>query len=263
MQQYSSQDAGVVRGREGHAAFTLIELLVVIAIIAILAAILLPVLDQARQKAWQASCLNNHKQLAMAWTVYKHDNSGNLVINDPVTGDTLAGTNYPSWVYGNMHVATDTTNTILIQWGLLYPVVNNVTVYRCPVDRSSGHDRSYSMQPQLALYNNGVQTSFDADYPAMYSENQVRSPSATIVFLDESPVTINDGFFAVDIIATEWGTDFPAYWHTHGDNFSFADGHVEYWRWRDSWTASPDPNSGDPPYTDLARIQADFGYQQQ
>jgi prepilin-type processing-associated H-X9-DG protein len=96
----------------------------------------------------------------------------------------------------------------------------------------------------------------------MYSESQIHvtSPAATIVFLDESPITINDGFYALDLIATQWGTDLPAYWHSHGDNFSFADGHAEYWRWHDPWTSSADPNSGDPPYADLARIQADLGY---
>jgi len=269
MKQGRWHDAVIARELAGHAAFTLIELLVVIAIIAILAAILLPVMDQARQKAWQTSCLNNHKQLAMAWCIYKDDNKGNLVIDDPRT-PALGGTNYPSWVYGNLTDPTDATNTLLIQWGLLYPDVNNIAVYHCPADTvadldPANHDRSYSMQPQLAFYENEVQTSVEPDYPAMYSESQIHvtSPSATLVFLDESPVSINDGFFSVDIIATEWGTDFPAYWHTHGGNFSFADGHAEFWRWRDEFTASPDPNSGDPPYADLARIQADLGYVKQ
>jgi prepilin-type N-terminal cleavage/methylation domain-containing protein/prepilin-type processing-associated H-X9-DG protein len=265
MNQGRWHDAVTTRELAGHAAFTLIELLVVIAVIAILAAILLPVLDQARQKAWQTSCLNNHKQLVMAWTIYNHDNNGKLIIDDPRT-PALGGTNYPSWVYGDLTTSTDATNALLIQWGLLYPDVNSISVYHCPVDRTDvdpyNHDRSYSMQPQLAFYLNETPASVDSDYPAMYSENQIRvmSPSATIVFLDESPFSINDGFFSLDIIATEWGTDYPAYWHTHGDNFSFADGHAEYWRWRDAWTSTTDPDSGDPPYTDLARIEADLGY---
>jgi prepilin-type N-terminal cleavage/methylation domain-containing protein/prepilin-type processing-associated H-X9-DG protein len=243
--------------------FTLIELLVVIAIIAILAAILMPVLDQAKQKAWQSSCLNNHKQLALAWTVYNGDNNGAFPIDDPTTGiGGLGWTNLPSWVYGDVTVATEATNTSLIQMGLLYPDASNLGLYRCPADRLSGHDRSYSMQPQLAPYSTGLPTVVDPGFPPIYSENGIRqtSPSATMVFLDESSATINDGFFAVLIDSTQWATDLPAYWHTHGCNFSFADGHSEYWRWQDPRTSSPNPNAGGAPYPDLNRLQKCLGY---
>ena len=57
--------------------FTLIELLVVIAIIAILAAILFPVFAKAREKARQASCQSNLKQIALAILMYADDNDGN------------------------------------------------------------------------------------------------------------------------------------------------------------------------------------------
>ena len=249
--------------------FTLIELLVVIAIIAILAAILLPVLDLAKQKAWQVSCLNNHKQLALAWSVYKNDSNGYLIIDDPVTDGTLGGTNLPSWVFGDMASPSDTTNTALIQEGLLYPDINNVAVYHCPVDRpdqdSGNHDRSYSMQPQLAPYYNGSNWIVQTQYPPMYREGDIRetSPSATVVFLDESPATINDGYFSVLVTGTPWATDLPAFWHSHGNNFSFADGHAEHWHWQDNRTSSLNPNSGSAPYPDLARLQAGLGYQYQ
>jgi prepilin-type N-terminal cleavage/methylation domain-containing protein/prepilin-type processing-associated H-X9-DG protein len=240
--------------------FTLIELLVVIAIIAILAALLLPALSNAKQKAWQTACINNHKQLALAWSMYKDDNAGLLVIDDPVTGATLAGTNYPSWVYGNMTVAAEATNATLIQMGLLYSYANSSRIYHCPAD-SSSHLRSYSMQSQLSFYENGARATVNPDYPPIYSENQIRqSPSATLVLLDESQATINDGYFAANVTGDSWG-DAPAAWHSHGCNFSFADGHAEHWRWVDprTWTVQEGEETANNP--DLRRLQACLGYQ--
>jgi prepilin-type N-terminal cleavage/methylation domain-containing protein/prepilin-type processing-associated H-X9-DG protein len=241
--------------------FTLIELLVVIAIIAILAAMLLPALSSAKEKANQIHCVSNHKQMALAWGMYKDENNGHLVVDDP-----WGGVNYPSWVYGNMSVASDATNLALIKTGLLFPFVSNPGVYHCPSDRTA-NVRSYSMQPQLACYMDGQKFDGQAGagisgYPPVYVENQMVKPppSLMIVFLDESLLTINDGYYFLGATGNQW-TDIPGSLHSHGCNFSFGDGHAEHKHWIDPRTSALTSGATTPNNPDLQWMQASIAIQ--
>ena len=163
----------------GSGGFTLIELLVVIAIIAILAAMLLPALAKAKQKAQAMQCLANERQLSLAWIMYAGDHHDYLVPNrglddvdpnlnqaDPRTDPGLQpGGQYSDWCPGNLLVPGCAARYPLwIQAGLLYPYINSRTVYHCPADRSLvprtapltarlSAQRTYSMNCWVGSYN--------------------------------------------------------------------------------------------------------------
>ena len=94
-------------------------------------------------------------------------------------------------------------------------------------------------------------------YPPVYADNQMTKlpPVRTLVFVDESPISLNDGYFFLAATGNAW-TDVPAARHSRGCNFSFADGHVEHWRWMDSRTLALTPSATTPNNPDLQRMQA-------
>lgn len=245
------------RVRKGGLGFTLIELLVVIAIIAILAAILLPALNKAEQRAQEIGSLSNLRQLQYGWQMYAHDNQDNLVqvtgaaemVTDPTSALVQPGGSECSWVIGTMSSLPAATNTALIQVGLIYPYINNYKVYVSPGDNRCVNPialkgllkvRSYSMNCWMNpdANDNWNKTS---GYTGVIGRQQVvytklsgiMTPSDRWVHIEENPYSINDGMFVCDIANHHAWIDVPASYYDHACALNFADGHAETKKWHD------------------------------
>jgi prepilin-type N-terminal cleavage/methylation domain-containing protein len=252
-----AKEANASACRRGPGAFTLIELLVVIAIIAILAALLLPALARSKQQAMTTKCLSNHRQLIVAWTMYASDNGGVLVQNNALgTPEYNAG---HSWILGDMQILPDMTNLYDIQHGRLYPYNNGPGIYKCPADTIAyqvggtgpGYDRirSYSMSGQM-----NSEEPMEAEFPCNVKESDILHPppSHAFVFIDEAACSIDDGYYALDVLIREW-QNLVAVWHDTGGNLDFADGHAEHWPWYDQLTLKLASYVGpSPPYNSEA-----------
>jgi prepilin-type processing-associated H-X9-DG protein/prepilin-type N-terminal cleavage/methylation domain-containing protein len=238
---------GVTPRRAKLDAFTLIELLVVIAVIAILAAMLLPALNRAKIQAASVACLNNLKQLEVCWHLYASDHEDHLPLNNfvyDIISDTAIDSG-PSWC---TNVAPFDSTPEGITGGLIYPYNTSVPIYHCPADHSTveTHDGTDLGLPRLRSYNmsqsiNGdVLQSFTTNLPSFHKLTAILDPTPEqlIAFLDVHEDEIIDtsfgmptqGYFAWDF-GTEW-FDIPANRHNNGCNLSFADGHVEHWKWQ-------------------------------
>jgi prepilin-type N-terminal cleavage/methylation domain-containing protein/prepilin-type processing-associated H-X9-DG protein len=232
--------------RKGFRAFTLIELLVVIAIIALLAALLLPALARAKAAGKKIQCINNQKQLAAIWLMYSSDNNDWLVSNGEVHPPN---TSLKLWVQGAFYYPEANTNSSYLvdpKYALFANYVRNTKIYLCPTDRSMvtvrGQTypklRSYSLNAYLGWVG-GWDSRLSSLYKVFkrHSELIPRMSSGVFVFQDVNPDSICWPFFGVQM-AKDSFFNFPNSSHGQGGVISFADGHVDYHRWRDKRTVT-------------------------
>jgi len=243
--------------------FTLIELLVVIAIIAVQAGLLVPALGRAKQKAQGIHCLNNMRQLSLAWMMYSDDNGGRLV---PNYGGYSSGLNKdaPNWAAGWMDYKSNVENfdlRLLVDnradpySGYLGDYLKNPAVFKCPGDKTRvkvfgrwiPRFRSVSMN----AFMNGNWARLNPRGVEFRKADHIVRPSDKYVFIIEHPDSIDNSVFHIGRYAPtpaeliRWNYPFGS--HGGADTVTMADGSAQVKKWQDPRTVPEVKNVSDLP----------------
>jgi len=235
---------------------------------------LLPALSRAKTKAQAISCLNNYKQLQLAWQLYATDFKDYIVPNGLGTKN--------AWIDGSgssaAYALPGATNLTVVSNGMLFKYNSSAAIYKCPGQRGAllnGKEdlrykpvRSCSISGQMNGGTDGGNGQPGGPItPLVLGSNPANAlaykrigdinrpgPSQAFVFVDEG-ITIDDGYFAVLVNQPTW-QNYPAARHGNSAGLSFADGHAEVWTWRGSaLTLNSKSASG---FASIAKVDADL-----
>lgn len=232
--------------------FARVDLVAVLCTTAVLAVLVFTSAATTSVGSRIAVCLDNQKHLTRAWLEYAEDHGGVLPGNlDGVTGTAQQS---QTWCVGwldNARYTPDNTNTVFLANSQLGKYARGTAIFKCPADVSLNAGKK-GVQRVRSVSMNGYMGERGAPYTAGYRQFKTLAqitdpgPSKAFLFIDEREDSICDSWFALSMQGSNPRlpnqtvvVDFPADWHDQAGVLSFADGHAELWRWRDSRTTPP------------------------